>query len=124
MPGSVDPRPQARIRDGALLEALHHEWRECVLCRSVGFETNFVWIGLSLHHICKHPKDDARGNLVMLCGDGVRGCHGLIERNDRKKRKELGLYLRLERPDVLAHLEWRKGEGAREWFRQQFGLDS
>lgn len=113
-----DPRPIGRIRDPKLLRDLHFEWRECVLC----LWTHGLGFPLSLHHVCKHPRDDVRENLVMLCGDGVRGCHGRIEANDREALQKLGRYLRRERPDVLLHLEWRMGRsGAREWFDQRFG---
>lgn len=102
----ADFKQEPRIRDPELLRRLHLEWRECALCRSVGFE-NRVWLGLSLHHIVKHPRDDVRGNLVMLCGDGVRGCHGRIEHHDPETKRLLAEYIRRERPDVLEHISWR-----------------
>lgn len=35
----------------------------------------------SLHHIVSKARggDDVEANLVPLCGDGTRGCHGLLE---------------------------------------------
>lgn len=35
----------------------------------------------SLHHVVRRSKsgEDVRANLLPVCGDGVRGCHGLIE---------------------------------------------
>lgn len=61
----------------------------------------------------------------MLCGDGVRGCHGAVEDHDKMTLAALGKYIARERPDIIEHLRWRKGEeGAREWLRLQFGLDS
>ena len=119
-----DLKPPPRIRDRELLVALHHEWRECALCMGLGFGSSFEWIGLSLHHVCKHPRDDVRGNLVMLCGDGTRGCHGLVEARDAKTLRWLGEHIIEERPDILEYLAWRKGETAWEWFRLQFGIDS
>lgn len=61
----------------------------------------------------------------MLCGDGVRGCHGLIEHRDEKKCRELGEYIRDYRPDTIEHLKWRFGEeGARAWLQRHVKLDS
>lgn len=59
---------------------------------------------LSLHHVSKHPRDDLRENLVMLCGDGVRGCHGKIEAHDHETIQALNHYLLASRPDVVEHL--------------------
>lgn len=38
----------------------------------------------SLHHIVRKSQsgDDYAVNLLSVCGDGVRGCHGLIEARD------------------------------------------
>lgn len=120
-----DPRPPGRIRDPDLLRRLHLEWRECALCMSVGYGLNFEFVGLSLHHICKHPRDDVRGNLVMVCGDGVRGCHGRLEARDPVVCHLLGDHVLLARPDVLEHLRWRMGEeAASEWIRRNLWLDS
>lgn len=125
-----DPKSEPRIRDHELLCGLHFEWRECSLCLSVGWERDpqhserRMWIGLSLHHVLKHPRDDVRGNLLMLCGDGVRGCHGRIEAHDHNTLRRLGEHIRSRRHDIIEHLEWRLGtEAAAEWLRQ-LGLDS
>ena len=117
----ADFKQPSRIRDGALLKELHHEWRECALCLSVGWEYGTkVWIGLSLHHVLNKPRDDVRSNLVMLCGDGVRGCHGRVTHNDPKTLSLLRYHIHLQRPDIIEHLEWRLGsaEAAREWLSQ------
>lgn len=92
-----DPRPPARVRNPVLLKILHVEWRECALCGATGPR-------LSLHHLRKHPRDDVRPNLVMLCGDGVHGCHGDVEAGDRAKRLDLGTYLLAHRPDAVDFL--------------------
>ncbi len=76
-------------------------------------------MGLSLHHVLKHPRDDVRGNLVMLCGDGVRGCHGRMEAHDPVVERLLAEHISDARPDIFEHLEWRLGhDGAREWLRR------
>lgn len=62
------------------------------------------------------------GNLVMLCGSGTTGCHGLIEARDSDKERELALYLREWRPDVLAYLEETfPQEGADNWLQRVLG---
>lgn len=106
--------PRSRIRDPALLKALHLEWRECALCGE-------TW-PLSLHHINRHPRDDVEANLVMLCGDGVRGCHGLIEARDTTKQWELAFYIKEDRPDTLDYLERRlRPELPLDWIRRTLG---
>ena len=107
------------IRDRGLLSDLHREWRECVLCgRSTG--------KLSLHHILKHPRDDLRGNLCMLCGHGTAGCHGDIEHHNEERKGELGLYIVLARPDTIEYLDWRLGslEAVEEWLQRTLGVPS
>ena len=107
------------IRDPGLLSDLHSEWDECALCwKSVG--------RLSLHHILKHPKDDVRGNLVMLCGHGTAGCHGEIEHHNAERKLELGLYIVEFRADVIEHLDWRLGslEAVEEWLQRMLGVPS
>jgi hypothetical protein len=107
-----DPRPEGRIRDPDLLRRLHYEWVECVICGVAG-------IRLSLHHVLKNPRQDVREGLVMLCGDGVQGCHGLIESHDPEAYRALAEHIVNERPDVVAHLERRLDKAAaREWLRR------
>lgn len=111
-----DPRPQGRIRDPKLLSELHLRWKECALCGRA--------ITLSLHHIVKHPRNDVEGNLVMLCGDGVQGCHGDVEANDEAALYALGRYIHRERPDTIMYLYERLGGvAAREWMRQHLLLE-
>lgn len=106
------------IRDPGLLSDLHSEWKECVLCwRSTG--------KLSLHHILKHPKDDLRENLCMLCGDGVQGCHGDIEHAHVERKLELGLYIVEFRPDTISYLGWRLiDESPENWLQRMLGVPS
>ena len=35
----------------------------------------------------KSPNTNSPSNLILLCGDGVRGCHGHIEQNRSEARK-------------------------------------
>lgn len=109
---AADPKPEPRVKNPLLLRALHQRWRECALCGKTR--------PLSLHHIHKHPRDDVEGNLVMLCGDGVRGCHGMIEAGNRGARAALGAYLVNERDDVLPYLTIKLGNetSATHWLRR------
>jgi hypothetical protein len=111
-----DPKPDAKVRDPDLLRRLHSEWRECVLCEQHRGR-------LSLHHVHKHPRSDVRANLVMLCGDGVSGCHGLVEAGDRSTRAALGTYLLRERPDTVAYIARVTGgaEQGRAWMERNLG---
>lgn len=113
------PKPDPRIKDPVRLKILHARWRECALCGEHRKK-------LSLHHISKHPRDDHEGNLVMLCGDGVRGCHGGVEAGDREKLRELGRHILNERDDVLPYLISRKGseEQARAWVERVYHYES
>lgn len=127
-----DFKPEARIRDPDLLRSLHLEWHECALCGSVGLPVadspnpeNLMYIGLSLHHILKHPRDDVRGNLVMLCGHGTAGCHGLVEAHDKRTLSLLGRHVLLHREDVIAHLDQRLGPvAAQEFLGRELLVDS
>lgn len=111
---AVDRKPAGRIRDPELLSALHSRWRECALCGEIS--------PLSLHHVNRHPRDDLEGNLVMLCGHGTAGCHGLIEARDATTERELALYLRAEREDTLSYLDWRFPiELHDEWLKRVLG---
>ena len=97
-----DPRPLGRIRDGELLARLHRRRGTCALCPK-------RWE--SLHHISKHPRDDVEANLVMLCGHGTAGCHGLVEAHDAATMKLLSAHIRRKRPDFVRYLTNRfKGE--------------
>jgi len=94
---TLDLKHDPRVKDPVLLSILHRDWRECVVC---GEHRG----GLSLHHVFNKPRDDLRENLVMLCGDGVRGCHGAIEAGNRETREMLGRYIYEHRPDIIEYL--------------------
>lgn len=96
-----DPKPPPRYRDRDLLAGLHAIWRTCVVCGGMG-ET--------LHHVNKHPRDDVKGNLVMVCGDGTRGCHGRLEAHDPAAKASLWRHVQAHRPDVIRYCAWRRGE--------------
>lgn len=58
----------------------------------------------------------------MLCGDGVLGCHGLIEHHDVEKCARLAASIWTSRVDTVTYLEERFPEGAQEWLRRMYGL--
>lgn len=106
-----DPRPRARVKDKEILRVLHVIWKECAICG--------LTYPLSLHHVHKHPRDDVRGNLVMLCGDGTSGCHGLIEAHDKETMRRLGEHIMRSRPDTIVYLNEKLGTiAAGEWMRR------
>lgn len=110
-----DPKPPNRVRDLELLATLHVRWRgTCVLDELGDCVSRY-----SLHHIHRHPRDDVQANLVMLCGDGTTGHHGLITAEDETARATLGLYLVTQRLDTMTYLTEKLGsdEAARQWLR-------
>ena len=103
-----DPAPLPRILNPRLLARLHLQWRECALCGSTASR--------SLHHVHRHPRDDVRPNLVMLCGHGTTGCHGDVEARDREALESLGILVVGERREFVGYLEAKLGgTQAREW---------
>ena len=116
---TADPKPPPRVRDGTLLKALHRRWQECSLCHGTAYTEG----RLSLHHVHRHPRDDVEGNLVMLCGDGTRGCHGRIEANDPVALSLLGAHIVSERPDTILYLRAKLGDGADGWMQRRLLIE-
>ena len=117
MSGMPDPKPPARVRDPELLKELHRVWTQCELCLSRGHAIG----GLSLHHIHRHPRDDVCPNLIMFCGSGTTGCHGLIEAHDRETCAKLAVHLIRVRLDTMEYLGEKLGGvvAVREWLVNQ-----
>lgn len=94
------------MRDVELLRQLHVLWRgECALEELGGCDERHY----SLHHVHKHPRDDVRPNLAMLCGSGTTGHHGLIEHHDVIACREFAAYLVRERLDTMEYLGRKLG---------------
>jgi hypothetical protein len=108
-----DPKPAKRVK------ATADQWvqlrkQKLGPCRCCGenmlavfpaYPWNQSGLESSLHHVV--PKslggDDLAENLAPLCGDGTRGCHGLVEARDPWACSLLGLRLTgTERDYVLA----------------------
>lgn len=73
----ADPKPEQRIFDpSAGYDKLRREQR----CRLCG-ERFYKGMGLSRHHLIPKSQggDDLEANIIPLCGDGTRGCHGQVE---------------------------------------------
>ena len=106
-----------RIHDPELLTRLHLRWRECVICGA----TASGRLRLSLHHISKHPRDDLEENRIMLCGNGVQGCHGAIEAGHKATCKLVASYVR-RFPKRMAYLDQAHAtEGADHWLQRIYG---
>lgn len=101
MSGEPDPRPRQRVRDPELMATLAAESRECCLATYADDE---CVTGLSRHHIHKHPRDDVRANIAIVCGDGTRGHHGKLEAHDHVTEETFAAYLLTERADTLNYL--------------------
>lgn len=100
-----DPKPPSRYRDQERLDEMRPPYPRCPLCGS-SFDR---YPGRTRHHVIPKSQggDDFRSNIVWICGDGTRGCHGLIEAGDRSTRVRLRLYLERERPDVINYVTRR-----------------
>jgi 5-methylcytosine-specific restriction endonuclease McrA len=85
------------------------EWEQIVKtklgpCRCCG-----QW-GSSFHHLVPRSLggDDVADNIVPLCGDGTRGCHGDVEARVPTALHELRESLR---PEELRYVLRKKGGG-------------
>lgn len=91
---------------------LERDGRTCVSCGRLCAGP----LGYSLHHRTprgmggtKRPEANAPSNLVTVCGDGVRGCHGWIESNRDQAREWGYLVHRIDDPaevPVLGRHGW------------------
>jgi hypothetical protein len=95
---TADPKAPARIVDRQAWKAAVKREPLCVIC--------FDMPSQSAHHILKRSQrgDDVAANLVGVCGDGTRGCHGRLEAEDEVARKLLGEYVAMERDDFVDYL--------------------
>ncbi len=112
MSGKPDPKPRKRITLSnreylKLARSVLARYRECELC---GRRRS-----LSCHHFVARGDggDDIAENLLALCGDGTRNCHGAVERS-REARYLLRPKLRRE---VISYAIERKGQ---DWLDRRY----
>ena len=74
---TADPKPARRVVDKHAGKSKPRAEQRCRLCKSEFWNG----LGLSRHHLIPRSQggDDIARNIVPLCGDGTRGCHGLVE---------------------------------------------
>jgi 5-methylcytosine-specific restriction endonuclease McrA len=70
-----DPRPSKRLRASQSDWSDLHQGFAHACCVNCGLPYQ------SLHHIVPRSQggDDYKANLAPMCGDGTRGCHGILE---------------------------------------------
>lgn len=109
-----DPRPERRAKASpAEWKRLREEklvGRSCRICVAL--------LADSLHHLVPRSQsgDDVADNLVGLCGDGTRGCHGRVEARDPWACSLLGRRLTAEE---RAYVTAKKGA----WYlEKRYGL--
>lgn len=110
-----DWRPPRTVRDPKARRDFHRAGGgQCAVCGTAR--------GLSLHHV--YDRDDVPAGFVFLCGDGVRGCHGLITNEDREARAKLGAFIAAHRPDTIVYVLKKAGrEQGVDWFRRRLFVD-
>lgn len=119
-----DFKPGRRIVNLDALRRARLRWDACAAC---GGDPG------SVHHVLPRSEggDDVEGNLMLLCGDGTKGCHGALhgnpytvtqmpgeplliqERRDAEwVRRRIGLTIERSRPDVVAYFVNKLGATA------------
>ncbi len=85
---------------GASVSEIPQEVRKAIYNRDQGRCRRCGKRGESIHHRRKRRSANPHrpSNLVLLCGDGTRGCHGWIEANP-KLAAESGWHIRMDEPD-------------------------
>ena len=73
--GKPDPKPARRYRANQSETAALRNGFEHACCVNCGLRYE------SLHHIVPRSQggDDVAENMAPMCGDGTRGCHGILE---------------------------------------------
>jgi hypothetical protein len=100
-PVTPDPKPTARIIDPDAGRAKVWGERRCRVCCQPYDLTRHHLVPVSL------GGDDVDDNIVPLCGDGTRGCHGLVEDFRADYRHALRLTMAAEE---VAYVVAKKGE--------------
>lgn len=112
------PRPSKRIvnRDFKPLDSSPLGNGLCPLCHQ-----GFTWSGYSRAHVV--PKgtggDDVPENAAWICGDGTRGCHGVLTHRNRGSHgleyaevaKAFVRYCRQDVPELGEYADGKKHHG-------------
>lgn len=125
MSGEADFKRGKRHVDPDLFKKVHLSARGCELAIYGGCAKGQR---LSAHHVL--PKgspyfgDDTKWNLVMVCGSGTTGHHGLIEAGDEPTLAALGRRLVMSRRDTIAYIEGKLGVVAgRDWLLRHLRVE-
>lgn len=117
MAGEPDPRPPRRRKDAKARREAALAANECAACGRSD-------LPLSQHHIlygADGRHDDPR-NLLPLCGDGVRGCHGLAHHMDPNTLGRIGRAIAAS-PGRIAFVKERLGaERGLDYLRRRYGV--
>lgn len=102
-----DPRPAKRHK------ATTEEWAEITITAAERDGFGCLLCGqtpVTRHHVVSRSLggSDVPANIVMLCGTGTTGCHGLVEARDEDACQQLGLFLH---ENVAAYVTATKGQG-------------
>lgn len=113
-----DPKPEKRKKDPKALKRAHLSTDECAACERSDTP-------LSAHHVLygADGRHDEPGNLLMLCGDGVSGCHGGAHHSNHAVLRKIGEAI-AARPGMIRFVEERLGvERGRDYLKRRYGLD-
>lgn len=111
-----DPKPKPRVvdRDAQPVDARPLAFGRCPICKRTTRD-------LSRHHVVPKGQagDDLPENLVWACGDGTRGCHGVLTHHNRGDHgltfedvaARLLAYLLSEVPAVVSYTRTKKWDG-------------
>lgn len=82
-------------------------------------------VSLSVHHVLygADGKSDDPRNLLLICGDGVSGCHGGAHHANPDVLRGIGEAI-AARPEMIRFVEERLGqERGRDYLRRRYSLD-
>jgi hypothetical protein len=110
-----DPKPRPRIHDPSAMQRAHYEGDCCVACGVTG--------PLNAHHVLSRARggDDVPENLLLVCGSGTTGCHGMFHAGSWAVAAAIGLALT---PAHVAYVLDRLGETAgRDFLLREYAVE-
>lgn len=117
MAGKPDPKPEPRRKDPEARRVARLVADECAAC-------GLSDVKLSVHHILygRDGRDDDPRNMLVVCGDGVLGCHGDFHHGDPDAKAALARAIAAA-PEKVAFVEDRLGrEAGRDYLLRRYGL--